>query len=204
MCPDRKVNRSVPPMRTLILCGGVGSRAYPHTLEVPKPLLEVAGRPVLHHLLDLFAAQGRTDFVLAAGYKADHIEAFAATLPTPDETLYIAVRDERDQPVMQPANFWHAGEFGDWIGVEADAADALARDYAGTGIHVIDAMIGLAGPIAEVQAQSYRLVHTIAFDDTTTMLFRLAGGATGHLAAPTATASFSPAISTPAATSTCA
>jgi glucose-1-phosphate cytidylyltransferase len=48
---------------------------------LPKPLLEVGGRPVLAHLLDVFAAQGFTDFVLAAGYKADRIRAFAATLP---------------------------------------------------------------------------------------------------------------------------
>ncbi|MHB8329633.1 MAG: sugar phosphate nucleotidyltransferase [Acidimicrobiales bacterium] len=69
-------------MRTLILCGGKGTRAYPHTLELPKPLLEVAGRPVLAHLMEIYAAQGFTDFVLAAGFKFDLLEAFAATLPT--------------------------------------------------------------------------------------------------------------------------
>jgi glucose-1-phosphate cytidylyltransferase len=68
-------------MRTLILCGGKGTRAYPHTLEVPKPLLEVAGEPILRHVMDLYAGQGYLDFVLAAGFKAELIEQFAATLP---------------------------------------------------------------------------------------------------------------------------
>lgn len=68
-------------MRTVILCGGRGTRAYPRTREVPKPLLEVAGRPVLHHLLDIYAGQGFTDFVLAAGYLAHEIVAFARDLP---------------------------------------------------------------------------------------------------------------------------
>lgn len=68
-------------MRTVILCGGKGTRAYPHTLEVPKPLLEVAERPVLAHLMEVYAAQGFTDFVLAAGYKVELVEDFAATLP---------------------------------------------------------------------------------------------------------------------------
>ena len=68
-------------MQTLILCGGRGTRAYPHTVEVPKPLLEVAARPVLHHVMEIYARQGFTDFVLAAGYKAELIEAFAAGLP---------------------------------------------------------------------------------------------------------------------------
>jgi len=68
-------------LRTLILCGGRGTRAYPQTVEVPKPLLEVAGKPVLWHLMGIYAAQGFTDFVLAAGYKADLLAAFAGTLP---------------------------------------------------------------------------------------------------------------------------
>jgi len=67
---------------TVILCGGKGTRAYPHTVDVPKPLLEVARRPVLRHVMELYAAQGHTRFVLAAGYKAESIEEFASTLPT--------------------------------------------------------------------------------------------------------------------------
>ncbi len=69
------------PVRTVILCGGKGTRAYPHTVEVPKPLLEVADRPVLLHLMEIYASQGFTDFVLAAGYKLPLIEAFAEDVP---------------------------------------------------------------------------------------------------------------------------
>src|SRR3546814_2402118 len=68
-------------MRTVILCGGKGTRAYPHTVEVPKPLLEVSDRPVLLHLMEIYAAQGFSDFVLAAGYKLPLIEAFADEVP---------------------------------------------------------------------------------------------------------------------------
>ncbi len=68
-------------MRTLILCGGRGTRAYPHTVEVPKPLLEVGDRPVLQHVMELYAAQGFTDFVLAVGYKGEMVREFADTLP---------------------------------------------------------------------------------------------------------------------------
>lgn len=68
-------------MKTLILCGGRGTRAYPHTLEIPKPLLEVGGQPVLAQVMQIYASRGFTDFVLAAGYKGELIEKFAATLP---------------------------------------------------------------------------------------------------------------------------
>jgi len=67
-------------LRTLILCGGRGTRAYPHTLEVPKPLLEVGGRPVLSHVMEIYARQGLSDFVLAAGFKAELVEVFADTV----------------------------------------------------------------------------------------------------------------------------
>jgi glucose-1-phosphate cytidylyltransferase len=76
--------------RALILCGGRGTRAYPHTLELPKALLEVAERPVLRHVMDLYAAQGFTDFVLAAGFKHELIAEFAATLP---REWTVSVRD---------------------------------------------------------------------------------------------------------------
>lgn len=68
-------------MRTVILCGGRGTRAYPYTRAVPKPLLEVAGEPVLLHLLRIYADQGWTEFVLAAGAMAEQIEEFAGRLP---------------------------------------------------------------------------------------------------------------------------
>ncbi|HAM03113.1 MAG TPA: nucleotidyl transferase [Acidimicrobiaceae bacterium] len=67
-------------MRTLILCGGKGTRAYPHTQELPKPLLEVAGRPILGHVMEIYARQGFCDFVLAAGFMVHMIEQFAAGL----------------------------------------------------------------------------------------------------------------------------
>jgi glucose-1-phosphate cytidylyltransferase len=69
-------------VKTVILCGGKGTRAYPATTVVPKPLLEVGDRPMLQHVLELYAAQGHCDFVLAAGYKAELFEAFAEGLPS--------------------------------------------------------------------------------------------------------------------------
>jgi len=70
-----------PSVKTVILCGGRGTRAYPHTVEVPKPLLEVAGRPVVEHVMEIYASQGHTEFVLTAGFKHERIAAFAGNLP---------------------------------------------------------------------------------------------------------------------------
>lgn len=66
-------------MKTVILCGGKGTRAYPHTVDVPKPLLYVGGRPVLSHVMEIYANQGFCEFILAAGYKRELIENWAVS-----------------------------------------------------------------------------------------------------------------------------
>lgn len=66
--------------------------------------------------------------------------------------------------------------------------ESPAGGLAAAGIHIIDLMIHLLGPITSVIAQSDRLVHEIDHDDTTTMMFRFQNRATGCLATMTATA----------------
>ncbi len=70
----------------------------------------------------------------------------------------------------------------------ADPAESPAGGMTGLGIHIVDMLIHLAGPIAEVDVASLRRFVTIPTDDTTAMLLRLASGATGTLATLTVTA----------------
>lgn len=73
----------------VILCGGKGTRAYPHTVDVPKPLLDVGGQPILAHLMGIYARQGFRRFVLAAGYLIERIEEFAASCPADYEVAVV-------------------------------------------------------------------------------------------------------------------
>jgi glucose-1-phosphate cytidylyltransferase len=68
-------------VKTVILCGGRGSRAYPHTEAVPKPLLDVGGQPILRHVMEIFASQGHREFILATGYLGEQIARYAEELP---------------------------------------------------------------------------------------------------------------------------
>lgn len=56
-------------MKTVILCGGQGVRAFPFTNYLPKPMLPINGTPVLMHVMRNFIGQGFNEFVLAAGYR---------------------------------------------------------------------------------------------------------------------------------------
>ncbi len=70
------------PVQCAILVGGRGSRLGALTETVPKPLLEVAGRPFLHHLLDRILAQGKTRILLLAGYLGERFAPTAAEYST--------------------------------------------------------------------------------------------------------------------------
>jgi glucose-1-phosphate cytidylyltransferase len=60
-----------------ILCGGRGTRLRERTREIPKPLVEVGGMPIVWHVIQLYAAHGFERFLLATGYMGEQIEAFA-------------------------------------------------------------------------------------------------------------------------------
>src|ERR1700739_3976264 len=58
-------------LAVVILCGGKGSRIYPFTEYFPKPMMPINGRPILVHLMHIYAGQGFRRFVLAAGHRKE-------------------------------------------------------------------------------------------------------------------------------------
>jgi glucose-1-phosphate cytidylyltransferase len=68
----------------VILCGGRGTRLQEHTQEIPKPLVEIGGMPIVWHVIQLYAVQGFRRFLLATGYKGELIESFAAAHDWPE------------------------------------------------------------------------------------------------------------------------
>jgi glucose-1-phosphate cytidylyltransferase len=69
-------------MKVVILCGGKGTRAYPFTEYFPKVMMPVNGSPILVHLMRIYAAQGFTRFVLAAGHRQEMLhDYFAGRFP---------------------------------------------------------------------------------------------------------------------------
>ncbi len=66
----------MPPIPTVILCGGRGTRISELNLSVPKPLVPIGPRPILWHVMKIYASQGYTDFVLALGWLGEEIRRF--------------------------------------------------------------------------------------------------------------------------------
>lgn len=67
-------------MKTIILAGGFGTRISEETESKPKPMVLIGDKPILWHVMNIYAQQGFDDFVVAAGYKAELIEDWVKDL----------------------------------------------------------------------------------------------------------------------------
>lgn len=63
-------------MKVIILCGGIGTRLKEETEYKPKPMVYVGGKPIIWHIMKIYAYYGFNEFILALGYKADYIKDF--------------------------------------------------------------------------------------------------------------------------------
>jgi glucose-1-phosphate cytidylyltransferase len=63
-------------MKVAILAGGLGTRLSEETVVKPKPMVEIGGKPMLWHIMKIYAAYGYNEFVLALGYKGDLIKDY--------------------------------------------------------------------------------------------------------------------------------
>ncbi|MFN2536588.1 MAG: sugar phosphate nucleotidyltransferase [Mycobacteriales bacterium] len=86
----------VDPPPVIVLCGGRGTRAWPLTEDLPKPLLPVGDRPVLAHLLDVYLRQGVRRIVLATGFRADLVEKWAADFELPADASITCIETAAD------------------------------------------------------------------------------------------------------------
>ena len=65
-------------MKAVILAGGLGSRLSEETTQRPKPMVEIGGKPILWHIMKIYARHGITDFVVCLGYKGYMIKEYFA------------------------------------------------------------------------------------------------------------------------------
>lgn len=94
-------------MKVVILCGGLGARMREETEFRPKPMVRVGSRPILWHIMKIFAHHGLRDFVMCLGYRGDQIKEyflnyeamnsdFTINLGRRNEIEYHGAHDEQD------------------------------------------------------------------------------------------------------------
>src|ERR1700686_5113303 len=122
---------SVKPTKAMVLAAGLGVRMRPLTDKMPKPLVPVAGRPLLDHVLDKLADAGVSEAVVNVHYLPDQIIEHTASRSHPR----VIISDERDQvlgtgggvvkalPLLGPSPFFLVNSDTMWIdGVRSNLA----------------------------------------------------------------------------------
>jgi glucose-1-phosphate cytidylyltransferase len=76
-------------MRTIILAGGLGTRLSEETVNVPKPMVTIGGKPMLWHIMKTYSHYGHNDFVLCLGYKSEVVKEWLVNLSRLDGSFDI-------------------------------------------------------------------------------------------------------------------
>jgi glucose-1-phosphate cytidylyltransferase len=63
-------------MKVVILAGGLGTRISEESNFRPKPMVEIGGKPILWHIMNIYSRYGKNEFIIAAGYKAEVIKDY--------------------------------------------------------------------------------------------------------------------------------
>jgi glucose-1-phosphate cytidylyltransferase len=69
-------------LKVIILAGGLGTRISEETADKPKPMVSIGGKPILWHIMNIYAKQGLNEFIVATGYKGEVISEWVDSLKT--------------------------------------------------------------------------------------------------------------------------
>lgn len=93
-------------MKVVILAGGFGSRLGEETETKPKPMVEVGGRPILWHIMKIYAHQGFSDFLVLLGYKGYYIKEFFVNYLLHEADLTVDLAANRLEVHATPCESW--------------------------------------------------------------------------------------------------
>jgi glucose-1-phosphate cytidylyltransferase len=93
-------------MKAVILAGGMGSRISEESVLRPKPMIEIGGKPILWHIMKIYASHGINDFIICLGYKGYVIKEYFANYFLHMSDVTFDMRDNRMEVHQQHAEPW--------------------------------------------------------------------------------------------------
>lgn len=155
------------PDTAMVMAAGLGKRMRPLTATKPKPLIEVAGKPLLDHVIDRLRAAGVSKLVVNVHYLADSLEAHLANV---GKDLDVRISDERALLLETGGGLVHAREMitcdpflavnsdNLWIDGPADTLKLLASHWDGARMDALLLLVPLA------RAQNHRGIGDFHMD----------------------------------------
>jgi len=96
-------------MQTVILAGGRGTRLAEDTATRPKPMIEIGGRPLLWHVMSIYAAHGHRDFLVACGYKGEVIKEYFHSIFVANSDFFVDLIDGSIEVLDGERTDWRVG-----------------------------------------------------------------------------------------------
>ncbi|MBK9712527.1 MAG: glucose-1-phosphate cytidylyltransferase [Kouleothrix sp.] len=103
-------------MKTVILAGGLGTRLSEETVLRPKPMVEIGGKPILWHILNIYAAHDYREFIIALGYKGETIKEYFLN--------FYALNNDLTIDLARGSTKVHDGDQTDWVVHLVDTGNA--------------------------------------------------------------------------------
>ena len=96
-------------MKVVILAGGYGTRLAEETALRPKPMVEIGGKPILWHIMTIYASHGFSDFLIACGYKGEVIKEYFHNYRIRHNDWTIDLSDGEVRTVLSHVSDWRVG-----------------------------------------------------------------------------------------------
>jgi glucose-1-phosphate cytidylyltransferase len=96
-------------VKVIILAGGRGTRIAEETATRPKPMVEIGGKPLLWHIMALYAGNGYKDFLVACGYKGELIKEYFRNASLHSSDFVVELKDGSLEVLNPPQLDWRVG-----------------------------------------------------------------------------------------------
>lgn len=94
-------------MKVVIFAGGFGTRFSEETHSIPKPMIEIGGKPILWHIMKIYSKQGFNDFIICCGYKAHAIKEYFLNFSSINSDFTVNTKTGKISPVSAADEDWN-------------------------------------------------------------------------------------------------
>jgi glucose-1-phosphate cytidylyltransferase len=112
-------------MKSVILAGGRGTRLAEETTIKPKPMVEIGGKPILWHIMKIYASYGYKDFLVACGYKGEIIKEYFHNYFIHNSDYVIDLRNGSKEVIRTNGDDWCVGVID--TGLESQTGGRILR-----------------------------------------------------------------------------
>lgn len=119
-------------MKVIILAGGRGTRLAEETTVRPKPMVEIGGKPIIWHIMKIYACYGFKDFLVACGYKGEMIKEYFHNYFMHNSDYVIDLKDGSRQIIKSNGDDWRVGMIDTGLDTMTGGRILRLRDWIGS------------------------------------------------------------------------